>query len=116
MSYVSDSISVGRIFCDKCSRNNIALPTGYGSSFSTRLSSVTGYMRWISNYMDTTLERVCDACFSDISDFQKYELYIQAFDSMALPLPLLQRATAVSQNWRSGAKFCMSVLRQVRRL
>jgi len=70
-------------------------------------------MRWISNYMDTTLERVCDACFAEISELQGIEIYIRAFDSMALPLPLLQRATAVCSNWRSGATFCLSALRQV---
>lgn len=94
--------SCGKIFCASCCYKKIEVPKDF---LSYQQYSIFSYF--------SKEERVCELCYSEISEYHNCKLLIKFFQVIALEIPLLQRAATISKSWRKAVLFYLSFIREV---
>jgi hypothetical protein len=94
--------SCGKVFCSKCCYKKIDVPKEF---LSYQQYSIFSYF--------SKEEKVCDTCYSEISEYHSCKLLIKFFQIIALEIPLLQRCATMSKSWRKATLFYLSFIREV---
>jgi phosphatidylinositol 3-kinase len=94
--------SCGKVFCSTCCYKKIDVPKEF---LSYQQYSIFSYF--------TKEERVCEICYTEISEYHQCKSIIKFFQIVALEIPLLQRCSTISKNWRKAVLFYLSFVREV---
>lgn len=94
--------SCGKVFCSYCCYKTILVPKEFLSYHQTSLFS----------YFSKE-ERVCDNCYSEISEFHSVSSLIDFFKIIGLEIPLLQRCATISKSWRKAILFYFGFMREI---
>jgi hypothetical protein len=94
--------SCGKVFCSSCCHKKINVPKEF---LSYHQYSFFSYF--------TKEEKVCDLCYTEISEYHSCKLLIKFLQIVALEIPLLQRAATISKSWRKATLFYLSFVREV---
>jgi hypothetical protein len=94
--------SCGKVFCSTCCHKKIEVPKEF---LSYQQYSIFSYF--------SKEEKVCDVCYSEISEYHNCKLLIKFFQIVALEIPLLQRCATISKSWRKAVLFYLSFIREV---
>jgi phosphatidylinositol 3-kinase len=94
--------SCGKVFCYTCCHKKIDVPKEF---LSYQQYSIFSYF--------SKEEKVCDSCYSEISEYHSCKLLIKFFQIIALEIPLLQRSATISKSWRKAVLFYLSFIREV---
>lgn len=94
--------SCGKVFCSTCCYKKIDVPKEF---LSYQQYSIFSYF--------SKEEKVCDICYTEISEYHSCKLLIKFFQIISLEIPLIQRAATISKSWRKAILFYLSFIREL---
>ena len=94
--------SCGKVFCSNCCHKKIEVPKEF-LSYSDK--SIFSYFN--------KEQKVCDSCYSEISEYHSCKSLIKFFQLISLEIPYLQRCATLSKSWRKATLFYLSMIREI---
>lgn len=100
----------GRIFCYKCSSKNIEIPEEEKTLLPDDNWFYSDLLYYFSN---SSKVRVCDKCYLELEEQKKFSKISQCFQYLYLDIMTLKSISTVNYEWKKGALFCLSLIREL---
>lgn len=107
----------GRIFCYQCSEKTIEIPNELQIKpklpDSINSNILPKYIDNINGNKNNDKVRVCDTCYTKITELNKLKTLILIFDIMNFTIPELLVLRCVNRQWRQVSNYFLSRIREI---